>query len=162
MKIWISLKLNYFIQTRKLKYKKLKKLNCLIQTKYLQNERNLNQSNQNDVNLNFLEIFKFLIQTHSNRICKGNWGKRNLVLHLSKTKGNEQCMRSKRIPFLGSTFFPACAFGKIKFTEGLLVYYFLYVKKKLMIYKKYYKEMVILFALDIFHSIDCKIKLETW
>jgi len=60
MKIWISLKLNYFVQTRKLKYKKL---NCLIQIKYLQNERNLNQGNQNAMNLNFLEIFKFPIQT---------------------------------------------------------------------------------------------------
>ena len=55
MKIWISLKLNYFVQTRKLKYKKL---NYLIQTKYLQNEGNLNQGNQNAVYLNFLEIFK--------------------------------------------------------------------------------------------------------
>ena len=61
MKIWILLKLNYFIQTRKLKYKKL---NCLIQTKYLQNERNLNQDNQNVVYLNFLKIFKSPIQTH--------------------------------------------------------------------------------------------------
>jgi len=57
--------LNYFVQTRKLKYKKL---NCIIQTKYLQNKRNLNEGNQNAMNLNFLEIFKFPIQTQSYRI----------------------------------------------------------------------------------------------
>jgi len=53
--------LNYFVQTRKLKYKKL---NCLIQTKYLQNEKNLNQGNQNAVYLNFIKKFKSSIQTH--------------------------------------------------------------------------------------------------
>ena len=36
----------------------------MSQTKYLQNERNLNQDNQNAMYLNFLEIFKSLIQTH--------------------------------------------------------------------------------------------------
>ena len=98
MEIWISLKLNCFIQTRKLKYKKL---NCLIQTKYLQNERNLNQGNQNAMNLNFLEIFKFSIQTHSKAYadtlkvwqhCKVHEYYRPRVISLNTMNNNDTTM----------------------------------------------------------------------
>jgi len=65
-------------------------LNCLIQTKYLQNERNLNQDNQNVVYLNFLEIFKSPIQTHDKDNNKyTNELKRNDIKYLQRWNQND-------------------------------------------------------------------------